>query len=41
MKKKNKQWIVDGYYTDGNGDSWTLFIHASNRRKRKKMKGIL
>jgi len=37
---KKKQWIINGYYWDGQ-NNWTLFIAADGSGKTKKMKGVM
>jgi len=39
--KYNKKWIVEGYYIDENGGSWTLLYCFDDPIKRKKVKGII
>jgi len=41
MKKKNKKWIIDGYYIDAKGIAWTFLYSADDWRKTKKVKGVL
>ncbi len=41
VDKKNKKWVVDGYYIDGKGTLWTLLVAADDFNKHKKVKGML
>jgi len=38
-KKKNKTWIISGYYYDGK-TAWTLLIAADGSGKTKRIKGV-